>query len=652
MKRVTSQSKAAFAFLAVVLCFSLFLNDNIASAFGPYTLYTPPADSPSYGALSPRAIQLKHSGTNDGKMYATFEQTSNETPVFPIYESVDNGVTWTQVGAVQDTQNGWGMLNCPELFELPQAIGGMPAGTMLLAGNSVPSDKSATKLELYKSGDLGRTWTYVSTIATGGRNDIGYDPIWEPFFLVHNNKLIVYYSDERDPTHAQKLVHQTTSDGVTWGPVVEDVAFADSRLRPGMPTIAKMGNGSYAMTYEVVGQAGVPNYLKTSPDPENWSKAEFGTLVGYGGSPYIVALGDGRLALNVAGKKEVLINSSRSDASGSWIPYDPPVDAGYNRQLLPLTNGRLFLPQAGFFSGKNTVKYGDMSVGYYKLVNVKSGKELGVWGGGTADGNRLVQWSSATNSLDQYWLISTAETGYASSGYKAIVNAKSGKVAGIYGSSTADGAQAVIWSGNRSNDQQWSLVASGSYYKIVNRNSGKALGLEQGSAADGANVVQQTASDATDQLWQLVPDEGAITADSYRLVNANSGKVLGIYQGSAANGGIAVQWTGGQISHDQNWFVATTADGYIKLVNANSRKNLGILAASTSSGAKAVQWEDNGSHDQQWSLQPSGSFYKIVNRNSGKVLAVYQGDTTDGAAIVQSDDTGAAGQLWQLSANK
>jgi len=79
---------------------------------------------------------------------------------------------------VQDTQNGWGMLNCPELYELPQAIGDMPAGTMLLAGNSVPGDRSTTRMALYKSIDLGRTWTYVSTIATGGSHNIGGDPIY------------------------------------------------------------------------------------------------------------------------------------------------------------------------------------------------------------------------------------------------------------------------------------------------------------------------------------------------------------------------------------------------------------------------------------------------------------------------------------------
>jgi hypothetical protein len=653
MRRSLGKITAALFMVVALVCVTLFSNAANVEAFGPSTMYTPPADAPKYGALSPRAIQLKHNGVNNDKMYATFEQTSNGIPVFPVYESVDNGVTWTQVGSVQDTQNGWGMLNCPELFELPQAIGNMPAGTMIIAGNSVPSDLSVTKMELYKSNDLGRTWTYVDTIATGGYHDMGGDPIWEPFFMVHNNKLIVYYSDERDPAYAQKLVHQTTTDGVNWGPVVDDVALTNSTLRPGMMTVAKMGNGNFAMTYEMPQLSGAPDYLKVTSDPESWNPTDWGTIVGYGGSPYIAALPDGRLAVNVAGRKEVLINTSRVDTSGSWIPYDPPVTSGYNRQLLPLSNGRLFIPQAGFFdpNNKNSIHYGDMSVGYYKLVNVKSGKALGVYGGGTANGNQLVQWTSGTNSLDQYWLVASAVSGYDPNGYKTIINAKSAKVAGINGGSSANGANAVIWDGNSSNDQQWTLQASGSYYKIVNRNSGKVLGIDGGSTADGANVLQWTDTGSTDQLWQLVPDDGQITVDSYRMVNVNSGKVLGINGGSTSNGANAVQWTSGNISYDQNWFIVTTADGYKKFVDANSRKNLGILAGSTASGAQAVQWSDNSSNDQQWTLEASGSNYVIKNRNSGKYLTVTQGSTTDGANIIQSDYTGSAEQQWQLVKN-
>jgi hypothetical protein len=124
----------------------------------------------------------------------------------------------------------------PELFELPTAMGDFPAGTILAAGDSVPSDRSATKIDLYASTDRGQTWNFVSNIATGGAawDTNGQTPVWEPFFLVSDGKLIVHYSDQRDPDHGQKIVHQVSTNARTWGPVVDDVAMPTASDRPGM----------------------------------------------------------------------------------------------------------------------------------------------------------------------------------------------------------------------------------------------------------------------------------------------------------------------------------------------------------------------------------------------------------------------------------
>lgn len=141
----------------------------------------------------------------------------------------------------------------------------MPAGTVLVSGIASPPDKSATAIVLFKSNDNGQTWTYVSEVALGGGEwgSANPTPIWEPFLLVANNKLNVYYSDERDKAnHDQKIVHQTSTNGVNWGPVVNDVALSDNNLRPGMPIIAKMANGQYIMVYEIVNMSGTPNNFK------------------------------------------------------------------------------------------------------------------------------------------------------------------------------------------------------------------------------------------------------------------------------------------------------------------------------------------------------------------------------------------------------
>lgn len=68
----------------------------------------------------------------------------------------------------QDTVNGWGLRYQPHMIVLDQALGGYPAGTILLAGNSIPADLSKTQLDLYVSTDSGSTWKFVSHIANGG----------------------------------------------------------------------------------------------------------------------------------------------------------------------------------------------------------------------------------------------------------------------------------------------------------------------------------------------------------------------------------------------------------------------------------------------------------------------------------------------------
>lgn len=91
--------------------------------------------------------------TSDGAILATWENYGPEPPCFPIFKSVDKGLTWKEIARVEDTENGWGLRYQPFLYELPQELGGFPAGTILLAGSSIPKDLSVTRLELYASVD-------------------------------------------------------------------------------------------------------------------------------------------------------------------------------------------------------------------------------------------------------------------------------------------------------------------------------------------------------------------------------------------------------------------------------------------------------------------------------------------------------------------
>jgi uncharacterized protein (DUF779 family) len=495
MKRLT---KLLLVFLAALMCLSVPLSAN---AYGPSVLYSPSGNcNMVYCVTYPKTVELPN-----GKLLATFENDNENTNMeyFPIYTSTDNGKTWSFTSRINDQVDGWGNDNGAFLYVLPQAIGNMPAGTILCAGLASPPDHSRLRLELYKSNDDGVTWTYVSRIAEGGAYST--TPIWEPFIMVANNKLIVYYSDERDKAnHNQKIVHQTSTNGVNWGAVVEDVALTNSNLRPGMPVIAKMANGQYVMTYEIVNASGLPNNFKISSNPESWNPTDAGTTIDYGGSPYIISLPNGRLAYNSFGSSDILINTN--SGVGSWTPVHTNIEKGYSRTLQYVhATGRVLIMSAGgpFWKTPTQITYGDIDLGfsvgpYYKLVNRLSGKVLSIWGGSLQDGAAVVQWTDDGTADKQWHVIDLGN------GYKSLINKNSGRALGIWQSGLANGDKASHWVENNNYDQQWQLVPFGSYYKIVDRNSGKLLCIYGTSTQNGADVVQWSDTGTLDQQWQLV----------------------------------------------------------------------------------------------------------------------------------------------------
>lgn len=682
--------------VAMLCSIVTFIPTKNVSAFTKKSIYEskdhPFIADKSYGVLSPRAIQLKYQKdtSNNGKMYITFEQRTlqgQDQPSFPIYESLDNGENWSSapVGKVIDTQNNWGMMNCPELSELPYQIGDMPAGTLLLAGNSVPKDSTKTKMELYKSNDLGRTWQYVSTIAEGGYNDIGKEAVWEPYFLYKDHKMTIYYSDERDPKYGtgQTLVHQTTTDGKTWSSLVEDIAIdevadpqsSDQKTiqpRPGMLSIVQMGNGQWASTAEGVGFpsksgfSGLTNFLKISNDPKMQNPLELGMPVGVGGSPYLTKLGDGRLVLNNAGNNEILINDSRQDASGRWVAYPSSAWSAYNRQLLPLDNGRLFVSTGGFFGKNNAISVSDLSVGYYKIVNIKTGQVLSRSNDQLVLSNSFPVNERHTNSIDQYWALSNEDSQKNPFSSLLIISAKDGVVVkDVYDQSTTtvmtDTYSPPILDKEAlasNTNQQWSIVPStAGGFKLVNQKTSRVLTVNNNTIVQ-ANA---SASDSPEQSWKFVTDDnsnsnsnsnGYRPINSYRLFSGkdsnNLDKVLGIYGGNAADGTKAVLWDSNKYnSFDQDWFIEYESNGNIKFVNAKTGK---ALAAN---GSKVVQQSLSDSLNQQWLVDNISSGKYVIRSAANKnAFMVRNGNLQNGTEIaLKSTNADDVLAQWDFQSN-
>ncbi|MBO4355266.1 MAG: exo-alpha-sialidase [Clostridia bacterium] len=261
----------------------------------------------------PTMIELCHQSdeSKNGILLATGERWLDDNNC-RIYRSTDKGESFETIAVVKDDlHKGTRTSYAPCLFELPRAVGDMPAGTIILGSDCINDGWTKVYIVLFKSLDQGETWEAFAEIAGGPKDNGG---VWEPSFIVTDDgTLVCYYSDERDPAHSQKLVYRASKDGVKWDKAVDIVSLSNGGLRPGMPVVTRMADGRYIMVYEIVGLAGNPVYYKISEDGLDWgSPASMGKKVSAG---------------------------SDSLAATPWISYCPEI--GGENGMLMLTGWRM-----------------------------------------------------------------------------------------------------------------------------------------------------------------------------------------------------------------------------------------------------------------------------------------------------------------------
>ena len=259
------------------------------------------------GISNAKIVLLQHSGDRNGELIAVATRGYKDITrnAFYVYRSIDEGQTWSTVSLIRGNSD-LGMSWMPELFELPVAVGGMPAGTLVLSGVAIDANHQQSIMEFYKSTDGGASWEFMSNIAQAPAKELsGY---WEPnFYMTADGKLACYYVNgfvSDDINH--KIVMKTTEDGYTWSNEIECVKSNTALIRPGMPVVTRMGNGQYIMALEVVEMQAngvTPKdptakiFYKTSVDGINWGDiTDMGAPIG---------------------------NNNNYLASGPWIAWTP-----------------------------------------------------------------------------------------------------------------------------------------------------------------------------------------------------------------------------------------------------------------------------------------------------------------------------------------
>lgn len=545
--RWLSRSGAFLATIALAVSGLAIAGGSASAAATTGTLYTPNISAnPNEDASYPRVIRLEHSGSSNGTLLATFSHSGagSAKADFPVYRSTDGGATWTAspIGTVTDTVHGWD-LDGPTLYELPQAEGSLPAGTLLASGTAWNhGDYTQQSVEVFVSTDHGVTWSYRSSCAgeSGTANTTGHG-IWEPEFTVASNgSLVCYFSDERPSAQSynQVVAHVVSTDGgATWGSEVYDVAVQDGVQRPGMASVVKLPNGSYAMAYEDCKGGYDPDtacsvYVKTSPDGLSWNPGSLGNVAQTGDGRHflhtpqlawspsggangtlllsgqrLVYGNDGSISVQKESGSVLLANTDLG--SGTWTETTAPVVvdptggydsgetacAGYSSPILPSADGSTVLYMAGthLSNGKCEVRFGtDVTPGPTGHVTGPSttGKCLDVDTNTSTNGNKVQLWDcNATAIPGQQWSVESDGT------VRAF-----GKCLDIDGNGTANLTPVELWECDGAGGQQWVPQADGS---LLNPQSGRCLDDPQAKTDNGTQLQIYDCNGLFTQVWNI-----------------------------------------------------------------------------------------------------------------------------------------------------
>lgn len=649
-------------------------------------VYSPPAGSSfnpeggrAAGTTYAKVITLKNNGTSNGTLLATFDKLvlTNGVQSYPIHRSTDNGATWTKVSEVNPSIDFPALTRTaqPFLFELPQQVGNLPAGTVLLTGMIMPEDRSSSRLVVYKSLDKGVTWSYQSTIDSGG--PAVYDPsptsttstVWEPSLAIDGNGgLVAYFSDERQKANGvlQAVSYRRSTDGgLTWGALGNVSAPTNNSDRPGMITVTKMQDGRYLATFEVVNrpsqsQNTAPVYFKISPDGLNWSpEASIGTKValkdgrGIGSSPFVKWVPTGgpkgmvviasKWSLdasgNIDGGQNFYVNYNLGDGPWERLPYAVTYDAsdtqggsftGFAQGFDTSVDGRTLYQATNVENAATT--YNDVRVGSIPLDAQQYEAERAVRQDAAlvndpdaSNGSKVGNINNAGSSVTFTVRVPTAGT------YTLNMRYANG--------TGANSSHSVKVNGGTSTTLNYPATVDWGRYGWVQMTA---------TLAAGANTVSFTKGTSFAELDVLQVFNPSSSLDpQFRVTNRNSGKSLEILSALTTDGAGAGQW-GDTGNATQLWSIKQ-ASGGIQLTNVNSGKLLEIGSAATADGVQASQWGPTGSPTQVWSPSVSGGWWKLANANSGKLLEIAGASTADGAHAQQYTANGFTCQEWKLN---
>ena len=554
----------------------------------------------------------------------------------------------------------------------------------VIDGNGTDDGIEFYNIDIQRSTDGGKTWTYSSSVINhpdspnGGVTADDNTGVWEPFLYQHSpTELWCMYARQNCGRDCHPLftnMKRSYDNGLTWSD--EEIIAGPSNLghpeaTAGMANVVKADNGDLLCIFENFIPAGNDDWfriglVRSTDNGNTWGNLEIvydDPITGdYGaGAPYIVKLADGKL----------VVSYQRGPKEGQQFGYVTSIDNG----ITWTDNFDLFDVHSefnGLFVDSDNTLYGLTSGVRYKkhfpsgtepsyngeafyLVSVESDKILGLVDENYNNGSNVNLYSK-DNLSNKQWVLHNENDGF----FSLQPSGSTSKRLSVDPSGD-QGSNLHIWDVQLGDNQLWYVIEESGYYKIVNKASGNVIDIFANETADATKVVLWESLGENNQRFsslmvngsQLNPFKGVTKKPTYRIRGKQSSRLIDVSGPSDANGTNIHLWDDLN-APNQKWSFNRVDTDYFWLEPAHAQGScLNVDYDFVTNGNNIHLWKYGFAGNTQWKVKKEiDGFFIFENKGSGKCFETSSSGVNNGTNIQQWDFTGNDNQKWSIESSE
>lgn len=210
---------------------------------------------------------------------------------------------------------------------------------------------------------------------------------------------------------------------------------------------------------------------------------------------------------------------------------------------------------------------------YYINVRSKVASSVDIPGGSAADSTAIQLYSGNSSKAQQFAFTRQSDGSY------EIVNVNSGKALDVRNGVAENNAIAQQYSRNNSQAQRWFIRDSGAGYYLQSALGNWVLDLSGGNTANGAAIRLYTPNGTASQLFVVSSsDVNIATGVSMIITSVANKKLVTDVTGASTANGARVQLYSSNNTNAQKYRFESIGNGTYKIINANSGKVLDVSA--------------------------------------------------------------------------